>query len=329
MAWHFDWSELVIAAVFAVYFGFTYLPRRREQSVQRRVEAWGLASSEPAPAAIGRGIIALTRGAIAGSALVVGGAFTFVGIGDTSNPTSLWLLFGFGAVGWFLGVLITAFEIQLRSGRTSVEPSREQIVRLSDYVPGRLRFLIWAITSVAVLLMAFVVYLGASFPVHQYAWSGDIREYLRTSAWLTGAGLITLALFEVAGRGLIRRASSASNPGELVWRDALRGQTLNTMLLAQTFGVLYALVQTIFIVSFTGAPDWIRLLVQILAASAAIALGVPAFVGASTAPRRYLHRLWPELAARLLAAQHERWVAASLELQSEVAGREAGGTASS
>lgn len=184
-----------------------------------------------------------------------------------------------------------ALAIRLRATAIGPRIARSREVTLRDYVmPLELAGARVLIGIAAVAAVTVVVLLR-----------GNPREttIVASVVTVTLLAIAALVVFEVAGPAIIARPSPALDPTSLAWEDALRAETLRTLVTAPlTFGgvsLMLAVVGAFGVVPPGPVSIVAGAVVPFLVLVTGIVIAVAA--AAQLPQRHFLRVLWPETAA--------------------------------
>ena len=171
--------------------------------------------------------------------------------------------------------------------RSQVRFARLRSVTIGDYRSWAER---WAPRVVVVLSLAVFAFRVVASP----GGAGSTPAFLFVYA---GAIIVSLAIYEVTSRTLVRRGQPAGSALELAWDDALRSRALNAIAIAPMYLAAYFNIASIAFYPNSRGPAAvlavdISALTEILFAAGLLVW----IIGTSSRKpqQRYLRRLWPE-----------------------------------
>ncbi len=267
----------------------SFSPRFRAAQARRLSRSVGLALTDDVAPIVERALAIRQRATVAGAlaGLALGGTTAAIGPFELVQQ---WVLIA----GFFLGVGVgSAVGAVLARPRADAGAriARSREVALRDYVmPLELtgaRVLIGVVALGATLVAALLV--------------GNPRETTSLVSLVVVSALAVAALvvFELLGRAIVAQPSPARDVTRLAWEDALRAETLRSLVTAPLTVGCVAVMLTV--VGVAGAlplgPAAIILgaVVPLVVLAAVVAIGIVAL--ASTPQRHFLRALWPETAA--------------------------------
>jgi len=244
------------------------LPRRLERAVAAR-------------------LMARERGGLVGAFVVGGGAMAAFASGliDEFDP-ALTRLFIIGAVfaGLGLGTAIAAMTGKKALDSDGPRVARSRAASVGDYAAPVER--IGARVSVAVVV---VVFLGIA--ISQPPTAGLVVAI----GFFAVASVLTLAVFEMAGRRIVGASQPAGSTAELVWDDAIRASVLRDLITAPLSLAVYGTVFGLFATAQNSAGST-AVTAYIVGGVVLAGLAVTLIASVLSRPRRYfITRLWPNL----------------------------------
>jgi hypothetical protein len=324
MDWFLFSLEAICGLMLVGVYLATYIPAFRRSIMRRETLAWGMSPTSVPPVNVVRSVTTLVRGGLIGIAAGVTVSFVIANETDTWQGSGGYLFYGALVVGSALGVTLSAVLNETRRVRGLVRIARARAVSLVDYVPVAIGRLLWALVGLCIARIGLGFVFNAVYPSHFVGARQDVASYLISSVTIVTGQLITLAVFEVVSRALIRRGQFASTESELVWSDALRSHVFYTMVTAPLIVSGVGIVQSFAILSFTNTPGGIQIIANVIFGIAFLALVIFGLRAAGRRPRQqFLRRLWPDLAEERTSAASAEWTRASLELQASNAARAA------
>lgn len=217
-------------------------------------------------------------GALGASLVLIGLRFA---IGDRWSLQANWLtvgaVYGSGALGNAIAALL-----QPRWWRGGARLARGVDVTLDDYVPP--------IERVAARGAA-VAGLGAT------AVAAVFRRIDGVDLAAGAVVVLSLALFELGARRVVRKPQPVGSTNELAWDDAFRAVNLRALASAPEITGLYAVLAAA--AQFDERAEWTTIGIVVTTVVVVLIVAI-----ASPSPaRHYLRRLWPDTAAAAEAAE--------------------------
>jgi hypothetical protein len=285
------------------------IPAFRRYAVMQTGTSVGLAIPESLEPALRRRFVGRFTASLVGATLglAVSAAALQSGLVPSSESTDVaefWLVFG----GFFAGASVAAaiYALVAKPARPEGERfARSGAVDLRDYLAPVDRLGARAAVALG------VVTLVASAAVSAAGLTSS-NAALSVGGLIVVAGVVALALAELASRRILDRPQPAGSPAELAWDDALRAQSLREIVTAPlclgswgALAVLFTLIDATDAVGFGGIVTfWVG---AIGLALVFIALFAAAAVSIATKPQQhYLRRLWPDVATEAKVATDER-----------------------
>lgn len=276
-----------ITGLFVVIFALLFLVSFRDDFAERRAlrftDEVGMRLTESSAVAVIPSLMRQFWASAAGGGIALLLTAVTLSIAGSDPDAEVLLLIGGAFAGLVIGLALSSL---VRPANTpGVRVARTRAVSLADYVPRYERYLARAIVAVGLVV---------SLALPALAPSAEGRFPLWTYSVLAVLALLSLVLFEVAGRRIISRGQVAAYEIELAWDDALRSYLVRGMLAAPVGLATIAIVLSIFD-SIEPPPvvaAWIILFfpLQILAYAVGHRL---------KAAQHVLRRLWPTLNARV------------------------------
>jgi hypothetical protein len=279
--------------VFVAFLFFIVQRRTRGQRVDLIAKSVGLPLTDDiAPvvrstqrAGVWTGFLSIAGGIIA--------ATVYILVGHVESILQVfWIDFTGVIAGAGIGSAIATFAREGSRQKGTVRIARLGAVSLSDY---RSPFDQWAPRLVVALALLGIVLRAAIYP-HGFS---SVPFFLYVYA---GVMVASLAVYEASSRLLIRSGQPATSELDLAWDDALTSRALASISAAPLYlGGYFGLAAWAFYpATHTGATavgSQVQIDVQFVALVLVLAT-IGAGVGAK-AQRRYLRKLWPDLATRV------------------------------
>lgn len=285
------------------------IPAFRRYAVAQTGTSVGLAVPDQLEPALRRRFTGRMTASLAGALIGLGAAVASLQSGlvpsaESTNVAEFWIVFG----GFFTGASVAAaiYALAAKPARPEGERfARSGAVDLRDYLApiDRLGARAAVGLGVATLIIASIV---------SAAGLTNSNAAISVGGLIVAAGVVALALSELASRRILDRPQPAGSPAELAWDDALRAQSLREIITAPlclgswgALAVLFTLIEaTDSIGPGGGVTFWISVIGLFLVLAA---LFVAAAVSIATKPQQhYLRRLWPDVAAAAKAATDSR-----------------------
>ncbi|MHA6669805.1 hypothetical protein ACX3O0_13150 [Homoserinimonas sp. A447] len=196
--------------------------------------------------------------------------------------------------GWAIGTSVSAF----RSSAGDVSSDRPRYARahaveLGDYVSPAELWLARVPVGLAVVATVTITTLA------QVGWVRyDGTAALVGSIVLALVTVGTLIACELVGRRVVAMGNHVTSPEDLVWEDAVRAITIRELVSAPTFLGYYVLLMALnpLLVSPDDSARVGFAIASLCLAIVTLVIAVGMLVSALAVKRRFLRRLWPELA---------------------------------
>jgi len=149
---------------------------------------------------------------------------------DRGSPAA-WLIVAVALLGSVIGLVVAGVP-SARRKPTNSRVAHSRHLRFEDLVPSRLRWGARLMVILAVLVLIVTVALVANRQGSTQYWSARsplLAFLLDPPVLMTVAALLGLIMFEVRGRSLAARSTTASNAAELSAEDLIRRSALSDL----------------------------------------------------------------------------------------------------
>lgn len=284
-----------VSGVLVGMLGLTALPSVRRRAVDRLARRLDLRLEPSLATRIGRRVTLRQRSGLLGALLGVGvGTAILLGQpgpvdGEPWLPIDIWMLTGMMFVGSGIGFSLSALVAIPRPDADAPRVARSRVLGIGDYVdpfelvPTR----VLAPTALALAVAANIGALSGAAPASD-------NSLVPAALVLAVLAIVTLVIFELGARALLRRPTPAVSEQELAWEDGLRATAVRQLLTAPLTFSLIAVIWSGFGL-LEAIPGQVALVVVNVATPLLTAgLVVIAVLAFARHPERYFRRrLWP------------------------------------
>ena len=282
-----DWFTLAIVlfvlAGLGVKLGLSFRSGPPRRVIERFARDAGLALTPEIEPALTRRIAARDRGFTIGTMTALVG----IGVWAIEGTTAAWsgiVLVAIMLIGAVVGLGVAEWRAAFTPAPDGPRVARATTPTLADYLSPVDR---WA-NGVAILLaISGVVAVLAVFSAGLIA--------LLPAIVLAAVALATAGVSWIAGAALLKRGQPAASVTELTWDDALRSDTLRTIVQIPMILGAASLTATLFALGADPAASSLTSPGLLVVGAAVLACTI--FTNQRRATTRYLRRLWPDSAA--------------------------------